>query len=209
MFNLLFPTLFFIVNNVGQAENGISSEQLLQQLTWYWGYIVIVSVSNLIILNVFSQKERGIFLEYSLIAGSKKRVFYALSLLQLGMILGELIIFNIVVKFIFPVVAVIELVQITLWALLLTIPIIAGVSVLLLFEMRAQTFSILSTVLIFLLFYLADIKGTGLLLLNPLKFLQVGLISRQNWPSLLGIAFLYFAIGQISLNKLDPKPRYR
>lgn len=211
IFNLILPVGIFLANNTQGLPRNLNEALLIEQLSLYWGYIILVTIFNSIILNVVAQKERGIYLEYTLISRSKYQVFIALVLVQLGTIFIELLLFNSIALFIFPTLRYLKLLEITFLGTFLAVPVIGILSLLLLLKTNERTFSVIGFILIFTLFLLDDVKGRAefISLLNPLSYLRQILILHGNWREFLLVTFIYLIVGWMSLVKFDVRPQYK
>ncbi|WGN90297.1 hypothetical protein [Ligilactobacillus faecis] len=211
IFNLILPVGIFLANNTQGLPRNLNEALLIEQLSLYWGYIILVTIFNSIILNVVAQKERGIYLEYTLISRSKYQVFIALVLVQLGTIFTELLLFNSIALFIFPTLRYLKLLEITFLGTFLAVPVIGILSLLLLLKTNERTFSVIEIILIFTLFLLDDVKGRSefISLLNPLNYLRQILILHGSWSDFLLVTFIYLITGWMSLVKFDVRPQYK
>lgn len=211
IFNLILPVGIFLANNTQGLPRNLNEALLVEQLSLYWGYIILVTIFNSIILNVVAQKERGIYLEYTLISRSKYQVFIALVLVQLGTIFIELLLFNSIALFIFPTLRYLKLLEITFLGTFLAVPVIGILSLLLLLKTNERTFSVIEIILIFTLFLFDDVKGRSefISLLNPLNYLRQILILHGSWSDFLLVTFIYLITGWMSLVKFDVRPQYK
>lgn len=211
IFNLILPVVFFLTNNTQRVTKVLTEDFLIEQLSLYWGYIIIVSILNSLILNVVIQKELGIYLEYTLISRSKYQVFIALALVKLGMIFAELLIFNGLVLVMFPKLGLIRLLEITFLGAVVSISVTSLFTVLLLLKVNDRTFSVLEIILIFAIFILDGIKKIPefIALINPLSYLRQIFMNSGSLVTLLVVTLIYLIIGYISLKKFDVRPQYK
>lgn len=209
IFNLVFPIVFFVVNNfklVGKTD--IEQSKLISGLSIYFAYIVLVSLLNLVIIPLIAQREQGMLLEYTLISLNKAYPFLGSLILQLGVLLLELLLFDITVYLMFPNIGGMILGLLTLRAMSATLPVMGILSLLLLLKIGQQSVSVIVTLLMLTCFLLLSEKPDIWSLLNPLQYIEQLVKFGFSWGSLF-VGVVYLGVGSFSAIKFDVAPKFR
>lgn len=175
MFNLLFPTLyFFYTHQVGNSE----SHNTFNDVSFFWTYIIFVSILNFMILPVISYRESGTYKQLWLIVTNKHSIMMTIFLVHVVVIMLELIVFNLTIMFVNYVWQPQLLVGSLLVLLVFGFAIYMELTILLIFKIKPETVTILTTILIFTLFSLITAKPDNfyfqmIFMLNPVRFILV------------------------------------
>lgn len=209
IFNLAFPVGFFVVDNfkvIGKAS--INEEKFVSVLSVYFAYIILVSLLNLIIMPILSQREQGMFLEYTLISGNKLYPFWGLLGFQLCVLLLELIVFDITVYALFPSIGGRIFTLLTLRAMSAALPVLGILSLLLLLRIGLQSLSVVVTIFIFTCFLLLKKDPSIWSLINPLQYIQQVVSYGFSWQFYI-VGLGYLVVGLVCLVRFDVTPKFR
>lgn len=175
MFNLLFPTLyFFYVNPVGNVK----SQNIFSNISFFWTYIIFVSILNFMILPVINYRENGTYKQLWLIVTNKNSIIVSTFIVYITIIMLELIIFNLTIMIFNHMWQSQLFIASLLLLLIFGIVIYMELMILLILKIKPETISILATILIFTLFSLIIINSDNFYLqiicmINPVQFLLV------------------------------------
>ncbi|GAJ25537.1 hypothetical protein JCM15457_404 [Liquorilactobacillus sucicola DSM 21376 = JCM 15457] len=184
IYTLLFPALYFIYVNFEQIiqRNQYSASTIVATFRPFWAYIVFIALLNMVIITTIDQRESGYYKEFYFIVGSKWLIFIANFIVQSIFIICELTVFTI-----FGMIALRSwyfsiLISGLLTGILAVIPVTMFLSVLFIFKVKQQSLSIIGTLLVCVLIYLAGLPSRTwltdlILLLNPYKYILV----LSNW----------------------------
>lgn len=222
IFNIVLPIGMFIISNsyLLLRTTNLSKTQIISGVSYYFSYIVFISVLNLMILPLIVYRESGYYKFLYFLTKSKWTLIISNLFVQFTFIILELLIFNIVVMIITHTLLWSLLLETELAALLLTVPVVLGSCVLLNFRIRIESASIVISFFIFLSFSIATLSSKNfifdsLLLLNPIKYLSIGFNTISQLPSgisintlleLLFVTIIYLVIGITSVAKYNIRP---
>ncbi|WP_294976628.1 ABC transporter permease [uncultured Leuconostoc sp.] len=177
VFNLLLPTIYFLYQNgkywSRPAVTFNQSTNLV--ISYFWAYIIMMTILNNVIVAMIAQRENGFYKQLFFIVGSKWKILIANFLVQLVVLNGELIIFNVVVMIVFHNWHISLLVAGMLSATVVSVPVALISSLLFLLKVKIESINILVSILLFGLFALINLPKNGsisqtLSLLNPLTY---------------------------------------
>ncbi|KRL01211.1 hypothetical protein [Liquorilactobacillus capillatus] len=188
----------------------------------YWAYVIFIALLNTVVITTVTQREVGYYKEFYFIVGSKWLIFIANFIVQTIFILCEVLAFSIVVMLALHSWYSSILISGFLTVLLAVLPVTMFLSILFIFRIKQQSLSIIGTFLIFVLFYLATLRGGTwlaqiVLLLNPYKFILVlseqltNVLTKTNLnlvsiSQLLVMAGIFCILGLIGFSRFDIRP---
>ncbi|MGY3743524.1 hypothetical protein [Leuconostoc inhae] len=177
VFNLLLPTIYFLYQNGKYwSRPAVSFSQSTNLvISYFWAYIIMVTILNNVIVAMIAQRENGFYKQLFFIVGSKWKILIANFLVQLAVLNGELIIFNVVVMTVFHNWHISLLLAGMLSAIIVSVPVALISSLLFLLKVKIESINILVSILLFGLFALINLPKSGsishiLSLLNPLTY---------------------------------------
>ncbi|WP_311408553.1 hypothetical protein [Liquorilactobacillus uvarum] len=224
IYTLLFPTLYFVYMNFKQILHAsrYSVDEISNVFLPYWAYIIFIALLNTVIVATIFQRESGYYKEFYFIVGSKWLIFIVNFIVQVAFILAELLLFTILGMFLLHSWYFSILLNSLLAGILAVIPVTMGLSILFTFRIKAQSFSVIGTFSIFVLFYLSTITSSIWLvnlisLLNPYKYIlaltnclsiliEKGNIEFGNLMQLLVVTIAFCLIGLQGFSKFDIRP---
>lgn len=221
-FNLLFPTIFFFYTN--QIGN-INAHNIFNNISFFWAYIIFVSILNFMVLPVINYRESGIYKQLWLTINKKHSIIPTIFLVYTIVIALELIIFNLTIMLANQMWQPALLIGSLLTLLVFGSFVYMELNLLLILKIKPETITILTTILIFSLFSLTVINPDNFYLqiicmLNPVKFLlisstwMIGIITGQGITSLITlqifvVAIVMVIIGVLSLKNFNVNPLIR
>lgn len=178
VFNLLLPTVYFIYQygKYWFQPKGAFSQSTNLAISYFWAYIIMVTILNSVIVAIISQRENGFYKQLFFIVGSKWKILIANFLVQLMVLNGELIIFNTMVMIVFHNWHVNLIIAGMLSATIVAVPVALISSLLFLLKVKIESVNILVSLLLFGLFASLHIPKSGAIqnilpLLNPLSYI--------------------------------------
>lgn len=204
MYNLLLPIIYLLATNLKYFFHPIhtTNQGLINTASYFWAYIIIVTLLNNVTFEMLSERESGYFKEMFFIAGSKWHILLANLLAQVTILVLELILFNVVFSIIFRTINLGIFLGGLLAILVLTIPVTCVSCIFLIIRIKAQTISVIETITLFGLFALLSLNSKNPVIatiyqLNPIQYLvqnsnSLSLLLLGNMPS--GIAIFQFVI---------------
>lgn len=219
MFNLLFPTIyFFYTHQVGNME----ARNVINNVSFFWTYIIFVSVLNFMILPVINYRESGTYKQLWLIVTNKNSIMTAMFIVYTVVIMLELIIFNLTIMLASRVWQPQLLVGSLLVLVLFGFAIYMELTILLVLKIKPETITILATILIFTLFSLITVKPDNfyfqmISMLNPVKFIlvasqwMISIITGQGFAlsimlQLVIVAIIMIIVGVYALKRFNISP---
>lgn len=220
IFNLLFPTVFFLYNHLHSLSNpkGYFSQNTLAVLSCFWAYIIIVTIINNVIVSVIAWRESGFYKQLFFIVGSKWKILTALFLVQLIVINLELLVFNIIVMIVYQYWHTGYLLAGLLVTLLVALPVAFICSLLFMLKVKIESINIFTSIILFVSFLyvtLPDGSNTSelLFLVNPvlyiadtaylmLLFVFKHTVHIEIMFAWLGVTALYLVLGWFAISKL-------
>ncbi|CAM4323407.1 hypothetical protein [Weissella hellenica] len=224
MYNLLLPIVYLLATNLKYFFQPVqtTNQELINTASYFWAYIIIVTLLNMVTFEMLSERESGYFKELFFIVGSKWHILLADLLAQVTILVLEITLFNIVFLVIFRTINFGILLGGLLATLLLTIPVTCSSCIFLILKVKAQTAPIIETITLFGMFTLLGIKNENTLikivnLLNPVEYLaqnsnNISLLMLGNIPSgtyviqFITITTFYILIGVWGLSKFTISP---
>ncbi len=224
VYNLLLPIIYFLANNLRYFFDPIqiSNPKLIESVSYFWTYIVMITLLNNVIFAALSDREYGYYKEFFFVTGSKWHILAANFLVQATILLAEITLFNVIFLIVFHTLNWGILVGGILAVLILSVPVTAVSCLFLTLKIKAQTAPIIETITLFALFSLLNFHSENqvintITLLNPLHYLgqesyyiSMGVLA--NVPSLaviiqfIAITLVYILIGSWSLAKFTITP---
>lgn len=178
VFNLLLPTTYFLYQNGNYwSRSSVSFSQSTNLIiSYFWAYIIMVTILNNVIVAMIAQRENGFYKQLFFIVGSKWKILIANFLVQLAVLNGELIIFNVVVMTIFHNWYISLVLAGMLSAMIVAVPVALMSSLLFLLKVKIESINILVSILLLGLFALINLPESGALsnvinMLNPLTYI--------------------------------------
>lgn len=224
IYNLLFPIGFFLIScsKYFFSSKNFTNETLLHSLSFFWSYIIIVTLLNMVIFPTLTQREYGYYKEFYFITGSKWIIFFANFLVQITILLFEIFLFDGIASIVFRTFNLGIIIGGVLSACLLAIPVTLASSIFLVFKIKIASISIIETVSLLLLFSITNFNSHNwvlntILLINPVKYLSQSsyflsmmvLGKLPNFSTILQfsvVTFLYILIGIMSFSKFSIVP---
>lgn len=221
IFNLLLPTIYFLyLNGKYWSRSQVTFDQSTNLvMSNFWAYIIIVTILNNVIIAIISQRENGSYKQLFFIVGSKWKILIAIFLVQLAVLNGELIIFNIMAMIVFHNFHISLIVAGILSATIIALPVAGISSILFLWKVKIESINLLVSVLLFGLFALSSVPESGSIinvfsLLNPVTYtvemaFQIlslfanHMVSNQTILIWLLVTIIYGFIGWFSVSKLS------
>lgn len=177
IFNLLLPTGYFIFQNHRVIGKKMSfNEQTLAFLSYFWAYIILVTLLNNVIVAIISQRESGFYKQLYFIVGSKWQILSSQVSVHWFILNIELLLFNVVfmsvtnhwdMRIIFAAFLV---------SVIVSLPIILLSSILVLLPIKIESLNVLTSVLIFGAFLFLKLPEGKLLqdvvtMFNPISYI--------------------------------------
>lgn len=218
IFNLLLPTGYFIFQNHRVIGKRMSfNEQTLAFLSYFWAYIILVTLLNNVIVAIISQRESGFYKQLYFIVGSKWQILSSQVSVHWFILNIELLLFNVVfmsvtnhwdMRIIFAAFLV---------SVIVSLPIILLSSILVLLPIKIESLNVLTSVLIFGAFLFLKLPEGKLLqdvvtMFNPISyiagtadelllgFFHRAIASQFIWCWLI-VTLIYSMVGYFSVSK--------
>lgn len=178
VFNLLLPTIYFLYQN-GKYWSRSSvpfSQSTNLVISYFWAYIIMTTILNNVIVAMIAQRENGFYKQLFFIVGLKWKILIANFLVQLVVLIGELVIFNVVVMTVFHNWHINLIIAGVLSAMIVAVPVALMSSLLFLLKVKIESINILVSILLLGLFALINLPESGALsnvinMLNPLTYM--------------------------------------
>ena len=178
LFNLVLPTTYFLYKNIRYLSQPkvAFSHQTMMVISYFWAYIIMVTLLNNVIVAIISQRENGFYKQLFFIVGSKWKILIANFLVQLVILNGELLIFNLVVIGVTHNVHISLLIAGMIATLSVAVPVTFISSLLFLLKVKIESINVLVSILLFVLFITMNLPksyamGDLLTLLNPITYI--------------------------------------
>lgn len=222
--NFIVPIIFFIFSNSNFLFNGNDKFKQVygSEMPYYWTYIIFTTVINLFVFGIISLKESGLFKSLFFIVGSKYKIVISLFITHLLFVFCEILSFDILVSIIFNIYNMKSFLIGLILSLIFTIPVAFCCLSLLFFKIQIKSANIIITMVIFLSFYLNNIKTNikiidSLILISPVRYLLTvshtllsifngNKINLFSVGTIIFITIIYIFIGAISLRVFDIRP---
>lgn len=183
MFNIIFPVIYFAISNAAVLTSNytISKNQLISGSAYYFSYIALTTILNSVIMAMIEYRDYGYYKIVYMVSNSKYLILISQFLSQWTFLIAELFLFNLITTLFFRSFAYIGylLLTTTIAAFVLVFPLTMSLYFLLTVRLKLQTYSIVSTLIIFgsFIFVTAETKNdllNLLLLCTPIKYLMEG-----------------------------------
>lgn len=178
LFNLVLPTIYFLYKNIRYLSQPkvAFSHQTMMVISYFWAYIIMVTLLNNVIVAIISQRENGFYKQLFFIVGSKWKILTANFLVQLVILNVELLIFNLVVIGVTHNFHISLLIAGMIATLSVAVPVTFISSLLFLLKVKIESINVLVTILLFVLFLTINLPkshtmGDLLSLLNPITYI--------------------------------------
>lgn len=224
VYNLLLPIIYLLATNLKYFFNPIhtTNRGLLTTISFFWAYIIIVTLLNMVIFETLTEREYGYYKEFFFITGSKWYVLIANFLVQVTILFLEIILFDVIFLIVFHTLNLGILLGGILAVLLFTIPVTSISCLFLTLKIKLQTVPIIETVTLFALFSLAGLSSKNpaldiVYLLNPVRYLTqesytISMAILGSMPSIISlmkfiaITLVYLVVGVWGLSKFSITP---
>lgn len=178
LFNLVLPTIYFLYKNIRYLSQPkvAFSHQTMMVISYFWAYIIMVTLLNNVIVAIISQRENGFYKQLFFIVGSKWKILTANFLVQLVILNVELLIFNLVVIGVTHNFHISLLIAGMIATFSVAVPVTFISSLLFLLKVKIESINVLVTILLFVLFLTINLPkshamGDLLSLLNPITYI--------------------------------------
>lgn len=154
LFNLVLPTIYFLYKNIRYLSQPkvAFSHQTMMVISYFWAYIIMVTLLNNVIVAIISQRENGFYKQLFFIVGSKWKILTANFLVQLVILNVELLIFNLVVIGVTHNFHISLLIAGMIATFSVAVPVTFISSLLFLLKVKIESINVLVTILLFVLF---------------------------------------------------------
>lgn len=218
IWSVIAPIIIFIVFTFRIELSDQSTSEIIQFLSYFWAFIIISTAFNGIGLHLSRMRNHGLLKTYTLIAGGKKPIVFAVIITQFVVSVVSLIIFTVFISIIFQL----NTIMLTLTGLLLLlitfIPFALTSFVLTYLPVRDTSMSTFLNFGLFILLFLSLSEGIHIInilnYINPFVFVmnmsEILLASAKlsntvntfNYVNLLSV-FLYMLFGIYCYKKLN------
>ncbi|MBA1435083.1 hypothetical protein [Bombilactobacillus bombi] len=219
MFNIIFPIGMFIYNNFQLLFNkaSISPRTILLGVSYYFSYIVFVTILNLIIYPLVVYRETGYYKFLCFLTKSKLTLLFSNLAVQFSILVVELLLFDLAVMLVVHRALFFLLEATLLTAVLFTLPVTLISCIFLVLRLKPQSLSALIMILVFAAFALLNISSDNIFintifLFNPVKYLAAGFqlfthhISLSKIIPLIVVTIIYLLVGIGCISRYNIQP---